>query len=216
MIHKEEIGALAIDFTSCTLLPIDEDGTPLCMKKEYLRNKHAYVKLWKHHSAEKYASEITALARERGESFLDAYGGSVSCEWALPKILEILREAPEVYEAADRFIEAADWLSLVLTGKDGRSPAFAGYKWLWNSDSGYPCNDFLCAIDARLDGIVDTKIPNKVLSSGESAGTISPSGEALTGLSAGTAVASPMIDAHAATIKFASVPSCAIALDAPN
>ena len=26
---------MGIDFTACTLLPIDEEGTPLCMKKEY-------------------------------------------------------------------------------------------------------------------------------------------------------------------------------------
>lgn len=197
-VSPESVVGIGIDFTSCTMLPIDKNGTPLCMKEELSHNKHSYVKLWKHHSAEKYASEITLIAKEREESFLEVYGGSVSCEWALPKILEILREAPEVYEATDRFIEAADWLTLVLTGNDSRSPAFAGYKWLWNSDNGYPCNDFLCALDGRLDGIVGTKIPNEVLSAGEPAGAISRSGEALTGLRAGTVVAAPMIDAHAA------------------
>ena len=47
------------------------------------------------------ADKLNAIARERGESFLGRYGGKISSEWVFPKIMQILREAPEVYEAAE-------------------------------------------------------------------------------------------------------------------
>ena len=189
---------MGIDFTACTLLPMDKKGTPLCMKKEYEDNKHSYVKLWKHHAAQSDADEINEVAAKRGEPWLPIYGGKVSCEWALPKILEILREAPEIYDDTYRFIEAADWLSLMLTGEETHSAPFAGYKGLWNAETGYPSNEFMTALDSRLDGIVGTKLSENVLGMDRMAGYINESGAALTGLNIGTPVSLPMIDAHAA------------------
>lgn len=197
-IGAEDIIGLGIDFTACTVLPMDEKGTPLCMKDEFKDNKHSYVKLWKHHAAQPEADEINELAAKRGEPWLPIYGGKVSCEWALPKILETLRKAPEVYDNTYRFIEAADWLSLMLTGEETHSAPFAGYKGLWNAETGYPSNDFMTALDPRLDGIVGTKLSEKVLGMDKKAGYINESGAALTGLNIGTPVSLPMIDAHAA------------------
>ena len=197
-ISAEDVIGLGIDFTACTVLPMDEKGTPLCMKDEFKDNKHSYVKLWKHHAAQPEADEINELAAKRGEPWLPIYGGKVSCEWALPKILETLRKAPEVYDNTYRFIEAADWLSLMLTGEETHSAPFAGYKGLWNAETGYPSNDFMTALDPRLDGIVGTKLSEKVLGMDKKAGYINESGAALTGLNIGTPVSLPMIDAHAA------------------
>ena len=197
-VGAEDIIGLGIDFTACTVLPMDEKGTPLCMKDEFKDNKHSYVKLWKHHAAQPEADEINELAARRGEPWLPIYGGKVSCEWALPKILETLRKAPEVYDNTYRFIEAADWLSLMLTGEETHSAPFAGYKGLWNAETGYPSNDFMTALDPRLDGIVGTKLSEKVLGMDKKAGYINESGAALTGLNIGTPVSLPMIDAHAA------------------
>ena len=197
-VGAEDIIGLGIDFTACTVLPMDEKGTPLCMKDEFKDNKHSYVKLWKHHAAQPEADEINELAAKRGEPWLPIYGGKVSCEWALPKILETLRKAPEVYDNTYRFIEAADWLSFMLTGEETHSAPFAGYKGLWNAETGYPSNDFMTALDPRLDGIVGTKLSEKVLGMDKKAGYINESGAALTGLNIGTPVSLPMIDAHAA------------------
>ena len=197
-IDKKEIGGLGIDFTSCTWMAIDKDGIPLCEKEEYISNPHAYVKLWKHHAAQPQADQINALAAQRQETWLSMYGGKISCEWALPKTLETLQQAPQVFEATDKFMEAADWLSLMLTGKETRSAPFAGYKALWNDVSGYPSNDFLCALDPRLDGLIGTKISSEVLGMNNIAGYISEEGAALCGLCPGTPLSLPMIDAHAA------------------
>ncbi len=196
-VDSEAVVGIGIDFTACTLLPIDKDGTPLCFKEEFISDPHAYVKLWKHHAAQKEADDINALATERNESWLSAYGGKISCEWALPKILETLRRSPSVYNAAERFIEAADWLSLMLTGVETHGAAFAGYKALWR-DGAYPSNSFMMALDERLNGIVGTKISENIVGINDVAGYIDERGAALTGLKQGTVVATPMIDAHAA------------------
>ena len=142
-VSADAVVGMGIDFTACTILPVDRDGTPLCFKENYADNPHAYVKLWKHHAAQPEADEITALAEKRQENWLSIYGGKISSEWALPKILQVLREAPEVYADTERFIEAADWLSLMLTGKETHSAVFAGYKGLWNDESGYPSNEYI-------------------------------------------------------------------------
>ncbi len=197
-VSADDVVGLGIDFTACTLLPLGENGYPLCLTEKYKDNKHAYVKLWKHHAAQYCADDINALAEERGEKWLPIYGGKISSEWAFPKILQILREAPEVYNDTYRFAEAADWLSWMLTGKESHSAVFAGFKWLWNAEDGYPSNDFLSTLDKRLDGIVGTKVSKDVTTIEGTAGVIGEAGAKLTGLKVGTPVALPQIDAHAA------------------
>ncbi len=198
MIMPEEVAGVGIDFTACTLLPVNEEMVPLCMLPKLSEEPHAYVKLWKHHAAQAEADEINALAAERGEAWLPIYGGKVSCEFALPKILQVLREAPEIYDRTARFMEAADWLSWKLTGIETHSAVFAGYKALWNEETGYPSNDFMTALDVRLDGIVGSKLSTKIRTMDQIAGYLNEDGARLTGLPVGTPLALPIIDAHAA------------------
>ena len=117
-VDANEVIGVGVDFTASTVIPVKADGTPLCFIDKYEDNKHAYVKLWKHHAAGAEADEINALARERDEGFLKRYGGTISSEWLLPKVLNILREDEELYNDTDRFIEAGDWIAWQLTGKE--------------------------------------------------------------------------------------------------
>ena len=50
-VNPENVIGLAIDFTACTVLPIDKNGQPLCFDEELKSNPHSWVKLWKHHAA---------------------------------------------------------------------------------------------------------------------------------------------------------------------
>ena len=115
-IDPAQVIGIGIDFTACTMLPTTADGTPLCLLDAYRREPHAWVKLWKHHAAQPEADDINRVARDLGEPWLDRYGGKISSEWFFPKALQILREAPDVYRAADRLLEAADWVVWQLTG----------------------------------------------------------------------------------------------------
>ena len=192
------VTGMGIDFTACTILPVIADGTPLCFLPEFADEPHAYVKLWKHHAAQPEADEINDLAKARNEAWLSIYGGKVSSEWMLPKILETCRKAPEAYAKTARFTEAADWLSFMLTGEETHSAVFAGYKALWNAETGYPSDDFMTALDPRLHGIVGSKLSGNVLGMEQIAGRLNERGSKLTGLPVGTVLALPMIDAHAA------------------
>ena len=125
-----DIIGVGIDFTCCTLLPVYADGTPLCFNEKFKNEPHAYVKLWKHHSAQPYADRFNAELAKQAPELLARYGGKTSAEWLFPKIMETLDKAPEVYENAAYFVEAADFLSWMLTSKHTVGYAMASYKAL--------------------------------------------------------------------------------------
>jgi ribulokinase len=95
-VSPEDVIGMAVDFTACTMLPIKADGTPLCFLEEFKSNPHAYVKLWKHHAAQPEANKLNEIAASMGQTFLSRYGGKISSEWLIPKIMQILDEAPEI------------------------------------------------------------------------------------------------------------------------
>ena len=201
-VKPEEVIGIGIDFTACTLLPTDPTGEPLCLKPEFKAEPNAWAKLWKHHAAQPQAELINELVSKREESFLERYGGKISSEWLFPKALQILQESPEVYEAAERIIEAGDWLVWKLTGEEKRSACQAGYKACWSSQAGYPSSGFLGDLDERFADIVETRLATDIYAPGTLAGLLTPDMAAEIGLVPGIPVAVSIIDAHAA------VPAC--------
>ena len=197
-VSGEDVIGVGIDFTACTVLPIDKDGTPLCFYEELKSHPHAYAKLWKHHAAQDEANRMNRIAAERSEEFLQRYGGKISSEWLFPKIWQTLNEAPEIYERAAKFIEAADWIVYQLTGRERRNSCAAGYKALWHKKKGYPSNDFFRALDPRLENVVDEKLSRDIYPIGTKAGEVTERAAHLTGLKPGTAVAVGNVDAHVA------------------
>jgi L-ribulokinase len=195
-VSADSVVGVGIDFTSCTMLPTDAEGTPLCCKDEWRSNPHAWVKLWKHHAAQPEADKINETARRRGEAWLSRYGGKYSSEWFFSKVWQILDEAPEVYEAADRMIEAADWIVWQLTGRETRNLCTAGYKAIYDKRTGFVSDEFLAELDPRLEHVIDEKMMRKVLPLGTRAGNLTPAMAELTGLRAGTPVAVGNVDAH--------------------
>lgn len=191
----DDVVGIGLDFTACTILPAKKDGTPLCFMDKYKDEPHAYVKLWKHHAAQKQANRVNEIASARGEKWLKNYGGKVSSEWAVPKIWQILDEAPEIYDEADTFIEAADWIVWRLTGHENRNACCAGYKEMWNKNTGYPSSEFFKALDPRLEHITD-KLGKEISPVGTKAGELTDEMAEKLGLNAGIAVADAIIDAH--------------------
>ncbi len=197
-VAAEDVIGLGIDFTACTMLPTKADGTPLCFLPEYRNHPHAWVKLWKHHAAQPEANQINEIAARLGYDFLDRYGGKISSEWFVPKAWQILDEAPEIYAAADRLIEAGDWVVWQLTGEEKRNLCTAGYKGIWSKREGFPPNAFFASLDPRLERLVDDKMAREIYDLGEKAGGLSDEAAGWTGLRPGTAVAIANVDAHVA------------------
>jgi len=197
-IKPEQIIGIGTDFTSCTILPTDKNGIPLCAYEKYRKNPHSWAKLWKHHAAQKEANELNKKAEQRNEEFLLIYGGKISSEWFFPKVMEILNDAPEIYKAADRIIEGADWIVWQLTGRETRTSCCAGYKAIWEKDKGFPSSDFFKSLHPDLENVVSEKMSQEILPIGTKAGELTPAMAELTGLKPGTPVAVGIIDAHAA------------------
>jgi len=203
-VDPADVIGVGIDFTSCTMLPVDASGEPLCLLPQYAANPHSWVKLWKHHAAQDEANRLNEIAAARGEAFLPRYGGKISSEWMIAKIWQILNEAPEIYEAADLFLEATDWVVFKMTGSIVRNSCTAGYKSIWHKRDGYPSNDFFRALDPRLERLTETKLRGPIVPLGTKAGGLTPRMAERMGLLPGTAVAVGNVDAHAA------VPGCGV------
>ena len=195
-VDAASVVGVGIDFTACTMLPTTADGTPLCRLPELRPEPHAWVKLWKHHAAQPEADRINALAAARGETWLPRYGSRTSSEWFLAKSLQILDEAPSVYAAADRLIEAADWIVWQLTGVETRNSCTAGYKAQWSRREGFPDAGFLGALDPRFADLVDSRMSRDIRALGERAGEVTEAAARWTGLRPGTPVAIANVDAH--------------------
>ena len=195
-IDPVDVIGVGIDFTACTMMPVKKDGTPLCVIPELRRNPHAWVKLWKHHAAQPEADQINATARQMGEAWLDRYGGKISSEWFFAKTLQILHEAPEIYRAADRLLEAADWVVWQLTGVESRNTCTAGYKAIWSKRQGFPDKKYFAALDPRLENVIDEKMTRIITPIGDRAGSLTPQAAGWTGLQPGIAVAIANVDAH--------------------
>lgn len=207
-IQPEQIGAIGTDFTSCTVLPVRSDGRPLCQDRRHAANEHAWVKLWKHHATQPEADAINALGRARNEEFISAYGGKYSSEWFFSKVLETIREAPDIYRAADFFLEAGDWIVWQLTGQQTRNISAAGFKGMrvheregaWD----YPGAEFFRELHPLLANVDAEKIGGQVLQLGAKAGELTAQMARRLSLVPGIPVAAGNIDAHA------GVPACGV------
>ena len=141
-VDPDHIVGIGLDVTSATVVAATKDGTPLCQLPEFRNEPHAWVKLWKHHGAQDQADRIVKLAQVRREPWLTRYGGILSSEMLMPKVLETLERAPQVYRATDVFCNVLDWLTWRLTGVLAFSTGDSGYKRMYQ-DGKYPSRDYL-------------------------------------------------------------------------
>jgi L-ribulokinase len=202
-VDPAQVVGLGVDFTSCTVLPVDSEGVPLCKYEHFRRRPHAWPKLWKHHAAQPVADRLNEVAMERGEDFLSRYGGRISSEWYFPKLIEVWLEDREIYDEAYAFIEATDWIIWWLTGKQVRQSCTAGYKALWSPDTGIPSREYFEAAYPGFDTPAE-KLGHEFAPLGTRAGTLTPDAAKAIGIPESVAVAVGNVD------SFVSVPGCGV------
>jgi L-ribulokinase len=202
-VRGDQVIGLGTDFTASSPMPTLRDGTPLCFVPKYRKQPHAWVKLWKHHAAQAEANRINEVARERDEEFIRIYGGRYSSEWFFSKLLQILDEAPAIYQATERFIEAADWIVWQLTGEEKRNTCTAGYKAMWVKGQGFPSPEFFPAVKPGFETMFE-KVADTYYPLGASAGGLTAQWARKCGLQVGTPVSIGNVDAHVA------VPACTV------
>src|SRR6266852_3420650 len=194
-IDPAQVIGIATDCTASTCMPVLADGTPLCQLPGLAARPHAYPKLWKHHAAQPHADRINAVAHERAEKWIGRYGGKISSEWQFAKALQLLDEDPELYQRADRWIEAADWIIWQLCGTETRNACTAGYKGIYQ-DGHYPSAEYLAKLNPGFCNFPADKLAHPIAPLGARAGSLTAQAAAWTGLPEGIAVAVGNVDAH--------------------
>ena len=177
--RDKTVHGIGIGFTASSPLPATEDGIPL--SELHPDEPHAYVKLWKHQAAQRWAEKFNS----QGGAYLQNVGGRLSAEWLIAKAAQLKDEAPILWSEADRFIESGDWLVWSLTGQERRSMGFATYKAQFDPAKGYP--DVVPGLLSKLS----TPLPI-----GESAGSLTPAWRERTGIQGDAKVAVAVIDSH--------------------
>ncbi len=199
--RPEQVIGLGVDTTGSTPMPVDAEGKPLAMHEEFADDPDAMAWLWKDHTSVAEAEEITALAARKRPEYLAKCGGTYSSEWFFSKILHCLRTSRKVFDAADTWVEIADWIPAALTGTEAPSRRRigvcpAGHKAMFNAEwGGYPDAEFLGELDpamAELRG----RLAEEAHTVEDAAGELTEAWAGRTGLAAGIPVAVGAFDAH--------------------
>lgn len=198
-VDKSSVIGIGIDFTDCTVLPINNEFVPLCLLDEFKNEPHAYVKLWKHHANEKYAQKIQSVATSLDPTILSVTGNKMTSEFLIPKLYEIFCEAPNVYNNTYKFILAGDYVASLLIGKkEIHSKAYSAKQHYVNER--FPSKDFFASIDPDFSSVYEEKTVTKLSSVERPIGTLCQEWAKKTGLSTSVAISAPILDAHSAIV----------------
>jgi len=199
--NAENIIGIGIDTTGSSPMPVNSEGTPLCFLPEFKNNLNAMVWLWKDHTGYSEAAQITQLAKKMRSEYLNKIGGTYSSEWFWSKVLHCYNTDPNVFNAAESFVEICDWIPAILTGetkpdKIKRSICAAGHKAMYNDNwGGLPDKEFLSALSPAMAALRD-KLYEKAIPSDQLAGKLSNTWAQDLGLKPGIAIAVGAFDAH--------------------
>ena len=189
-----EIAAIGVDATALTLVPVAADGRLLSEHMPYA--PQAKVKLWKRHTAQKYADTALEKAKAYGEKFLENTGGTVSSEWTIPKLMETRKEAPDVWGNTDIALDLCDYLTWRLTGNVTRSAASMCYKSCWTCEYGFPSDGYLNALAPGFAGEYKYLMRGDILPPGACAGYLTQKWREKLGITGNAAVAAGQPDGN--------------------
>lgn len=179
-VPPEEIVALSVATTSCTVVALDADGAPL-----------RPAILWMDMRASQEAEDLLAT----GDPALALNGagqGPVSAEWMIPKALWLARHEPEVFDRAATIGEFQDFMTLRLTGRRAASLSNIALRWHYGSSSyGWP----LTLLSAAGIPELAAKWPQDILAPGDPIGPLTAASAAYLGLSPRTVVIQGGVDA---------------------
>ena len=178
------VSGVAVDSTSGTILPVNDDGEPLGPALMYNDAR---------------ARDLVPKVREAGADVEARLGFIFDASFALPKILWLARERPAVFARARRFVHAADFIVGRLTGDYGMS------DWSNALKTGYDLLEGRWPAFIQRDlGIPLEKLP-RVAAPGTLIGRVHAQGAASTGLPEGTPVLAGATDGTAAQIASGAV-----------
>ncbi|MEY4483751.1 MAG: hypothetical protein RL693_1203 [Verrucomicrobiota bacterium] len=196
-----QVVGIGIDTTGSTVIPVNQEGTPLGLLPEFKNQLNAMVWLWKDHTAHEEAAEITKLGEQIRPEIMAKCGGIYSSEWWWSKILRLRRVDPATFKAAYSFVEHCDWIPAVLSGNTNpltlkRSVCAAGHKAMFNTQwGGLPDKEFLSKLDPALADL-RVRLYSEAHVADTKAGNLCAEWAKRLGLKEGIAIAVGAFDAH--------------------
>jgi L-ribulokinase len=198
---RDRVIGLGTDTTGSTPLPIDAQARPLAFDPRFRDNPAAQAWLWRDHTSTAEAAAITETALAHAPEYVAPIGGAYSSEWLWSKVWRCLKVAPDVFDAADSWVELADFIPAVLSGVSRpqdivRCVCAAGHKAMYSETwGGLPSKDFLARLDPKLADLRD-RLYEKAHPPGSPAGTLAKAWADDFGLREGIAIAMGGFDAH--------------------
>jgi D-ribulokinase len=194
-IDPASVAGLGFDAT-CSLVVLGEGGKPLPVGPSEDPDRNIIV--WMDHRAVPQAERINAL----GHDVLRYVGGRISPEMETPKILWLKENRPQIFDTTWQFFDLADFLTWQATGDLSRSTCTVTCKWTYLAhekrwDASYFHQIGLGALAEEGFARIGQTIVEPGSAVGQ--GLTAAAAEEL-GLTAGTAVAAGLIDAHAGGI----------------
>jgi ribulose kinase len=158
-ISVDQIAAMTVDTTCCSVVPLDDSGNPVRPALIWMDVRSA------EQAEQMVATEDDALRINSNGS------GPVSAEWMIPKALWIKQNEPENFDRAVTICEYQDYINLHLTGRLGASINNVSTRWHCDySREGVPKS-----LLEKLDlGELAEKWPQDVFRLGELVGGLTP------------------------------------------
>ncbi len=158
-ISVDQIAAMAVDTTCCSVVALDDSGNPV---------RPALI--WMDVRSAEQAEQM--VATEDDALLINSNGsGPVSAEWMIPKALWIKQNEPENFDRAVTICEFQDYINLHLTGRLGAS--INNVTTRWHCD--YTENGVPKSLLEKLDlGELAEKWPQDVFRLGELVGRLTP------------------------------------------
>jgi FGGY-family pentulose kinase len=183
----DDIAAIGLDCTACTVIACQRDGTPL-----------RPALLWMDQRSFREAEEISAT----NDPTLRYVSGVVSPEWMLPKALWLKRHDRAVYDRTERLVECTDWFMYRLTGDWSLSLNHVTVKWNYARREGGWSTALLRRVG--LDDLLD-KWPKAIIPLGKGEAKLTTDAAAQLDLRPGTPVAQGGIDAYLGMLGLGAV-----------
>jgi len=179
-IASDQVIAMAVDTTCCSVVALDADATPL-----------RPAMIWMDVRSAAEAADVAAT----GDPALriNSNGrGPVSAEWMIPKSLWMKRHQPELFASAARICEYQDYINWRLTGRWVASLNNVSIRWHYQSRGGGVPRSLIERLNLSE---LEEKWPSRIVRPGDVIDVLTKDAAAHLGLQPGIPVAQGGADA---------------------
>ncbi|MBB5275887.1 hypothetical protein HNR26_001939 [Rhizobium rosettiformans] len=192
-VSPDSVLAIGFDAT-CSLVVRDKDGMPLSVSDTGSPGLDTI--LWMDHRA----IQETEICNSITDPLLDRFGGRLSVEMQIPKLLWLKTHKPDLWAACGQIFDLCDYLTWRATGSSARSHSPLASKWGYTPEApGSPPMDYYRKIGLG-DVLERAGLPERSQPPGTTIGTLGPESAAELGLDIQCLVAPGLIDAYAGTV----------------